>query len=339
MKKILFYAIIMFLIIIFLPMIITKGCDQNNGEVEKTEFKKVSNKITIKVYLKEQNKIVNMDLEEYIEGVVAAEMPVKFSLEALKAQAVAARTYAYVRIMKLYASEENTHPDADICTDFAHCQAWMSKADATKRWSLLSRRGNWLKIEKAVAETEGTIITYNRKIINPVYHSNSGGRTENSEDVWGGTAEPYLRSVVSKGEEANAEYKNTALIKAEDFCSMLIKEYSDIDLNSKDIIKKIKITDYSAGGRIKTLRVGNLILKGTDIRRIFSLKSTNIKFERQDDKTLKLTTLGNGHGVGMSQWGAEYMAKNGGSFEEILKYYYKGVDLTYVDKITNSIIE
>ena len=336
MKKLAFYFFLMIIIIVALPLLIVKGCSSGPPiEEEGTPPIKIQDGVKIKVFIKEQNKVKEMLLEEYVKGVVAAEMPAEFGLEALKAQAVAARTYAFARIKKLYLPESNLHSDADVCTDSTHCQAWTSKENAVKRWAFLSRSSYWNKIEEAVKQTEGIIITYNNKIINPVFHSNSGGKTENSEDVWDGKAEPYLRSVTSEGEEGNMDYKNVVLINADDFCNKLINEYSDIKLTSSNILDQIKILEYSAGGRIMNIKVGNLILKGTDIRRIFNLKSTNIKFEMKDKDTLLLTTYGNGHGVGMSQWGANYLAKNGGSCEEIIKHYYKGVELSNISNFLN----
>ena len=322
----------MILIIVALPLFIVKGCglQPQSSKDAKTPIK-IQDGVKIKVYIKAQNKTQVMLLEEYIKGVVAAEMPVDFGLEALKAQAIAARTYAFARIKKMYLPVNNTHIVADICTDFTHCQAWISKEEALSNWAIQSKKSNWEKIVKAVAETNRIILTYDNKIINPLYHSNSGGKTENSEDVWEGMAEPYLRSVVSEGEQGNRDYKNVVLIKVNDFCDKLKLKYCDIKLEPSNILNQIKIMDYSIGGRIKNIIVGNMNMKGTDLRSILGIKSTNIKFSMKDKDTLQLTTYGNGHGVGLSQWGANFLAKNGGSCEEILKHYYQGVELSNIN--------
>jgi stage II sporulation protein D len=327
MKKILYYYVLMLLILIILPLMIVKSCGYVNEKITPEKQKK---QVNIKVYFTNEKTIKTLPLEEYIQGVVAAEMPVEFGLEALKAQAVAARTYAYGRLKKIYSPKEDIHEGADVCTDSTHCQAWISKKDATKKWGFFSGIKNWNKIAKAVKETENIIITYDSGIINPVFHSNSGGKTENSEDVWSGSPVPYLKSVVSSGEENSKDYKNSVLVLKKDFCDKLKKVYPDFKISTKDIISNIKITAHTDGGRVKTIKIGNLNLKGTDVRKVFSLKSANFAINNQDANTLKITTIGYGHGVGMSQWGAQYLSQNGASFEEIIKWYYTGVELSSI---------
>lgn len=312
---------------VILPLLIVKGCANSNVAKQKE-----GEGIKIKVYISAEKKEREMELEEYIKGVVAAEMPAEFEVEALKAQAVAARTYAFSRMKGIYSVKDNIHNGSDICTDPGHCQAWVSKQTAMKRWGIFSAIKYWNKIDKAVNETRNIIITYNNNIANPLFHSNSGGRTENAEDVWDGVEVPYLKSVRSDGEDVTSEFKSTITIEVKEFTDKLKNEYSDFKINDKDIIKDIKIVDFTAGGRVKTIKTGNHVLKGTDFRRIFSLRSANFKVEKGDDKNLKITTYGNGHGVGMSQWGANNLAKLGGSYDEIIKYYYKGVELSTIDK-------
>jgi len=320
----------MLLIIIMLPfLIVTYNKTDGKPPTPQTNIKQGDTRI--KVYISQDKKVVEMDLDEYIKGVVAAEMPADFEYEALKAQAVAARTYAYRK--KVLNQGDEQHHGADICTDSTHCQAWVSKNDAMKKWESDKAAKNWEKIDKAVSETHDIIITYNNNIANPVFHANSGGATENSEDVWEGVGEPYLRSVPSKGEEIANSYKSEQIIKINDFYNTLKKKYPNIKLDTANILKEIKIIEYSEGGRVKTMKVGNITLKGTEFREIFSLKSTNIKIELSGKDSLKITTYGYGHGVGMSQWGANVMAKSGSSFEDIIKYYYQGVSLTTVDEI------
>jgi stage II sporulation protein D len=188
---------------------------------------------------------------------------------------------------------------------------------------------NWSRIEKAVNETKGIIVTYNGQVANTLFHSNSGGRTENSEEVWDGVSVPYLRSVESGGEDASKEFKTTVVIKRDDFVKTLESKYPDIKIG-KDLFSNIKVLNLTTGGRVGNIKVGNITLKGTEFRSLFNLRSANFKIARSDKETIKLTVTGNGHGVGMSQWGADSLAKKGGTFAEILKYYYTGVDLTSI---------
>lgn len=332
MKKITYYIFLMIILTVVMPLLIVKGC--SNGEKSGTVPRgknssniDVKNGVKIVVFMHNENQIKEVYLDEYLKGVVAAEMPAEFELEALKAQAVAARTYAFSKIKNETAIVDEIHPGAHVCTDHNHCQAWISKEDAMKGWDLYSAERYWDKIEAAVKETSNQIITYNKNVIDQaVFHANSGGKTENSEEVWSNEV-PYLRSVQSFGEEAAREFRSVVTIKAKEFCEKLKSEMPNIKINEKDPIKDIKVISYSEGGRVKSIKVGSVTVKGTDIRRIFSLKSTNFKIEKEGGDTLKITTIGNGHGVGMSQWGANYLAKCGGTYQEILKYYYKGVEI------------
>jgi len=331
MKKLIYYILIMIIVMIVLPMIIVGGGNTVIEEIKPKEKEEKSD-IKIKVYIKDQDKVEEMTLENYVKGVVAAEMPVEFEIEALKAQAVAARTFALGRIMNLYTAKEDTHKGAHVCTDSTHCQAWIDKADRIKKWNSVSADRNWEKIETAVKETENVIILYDNKPINPLFHANSGGRTENCEDVWEGVEVPYLKSVKSDGDEEDPGYKVVTAFKEEDIIESLKNEYPDILLNEDDLLSNFSVLELSDGGRVKKIKVGNIELKGTDLRNILSLRSTNFKIEKGKEDELNITTIGHGHGVGMSQYGANYLAKNGGTCEEILKHYYKGVTLVPYNK-------
>lgn len=316
----------MLAVIVLTPLIIVKSCGApDQGKTTKPGEKE---DIRIKVYIKSEDRVREMGLEEYIKGVVAAEMPANFELEALKAQAVAARTYAFARLKKITSSKIDAQRGADICTDPEDCQAWISKNKAMRNWGIFSASKYWNKIEKAVNDTKGKIITFDGAIANPVFHSNSGGRTENAEDVWDGVSVPYLKSVVSEGDEFSPEYKNVTNIKISDFKSKMKESYPNFKLTGKDVAGNIKILEYTEGGRVKNVQIGNITMKGTDFRKLFNLKSANFLVENGDKDQLKITTYGNGHGVGMSQWGANYLAKKGGNYEEILKYYYTGIELS-----------
>ncbi len=324
MKKIVGYIILMLIVVVLLPLIIVRNCSM----VEKPKTTEKQSNATINVYMADQKKVVKMNLEEYLLGVVAAEMPASYEIEALKAQAIAARTYALARANKLYSSAaDTTHDGADVCTNPAHCQAWVSKSTAMRRWGLLSSFKYWNKIRKAVNATSGQVLEYNNVLINPLFHSNSGGHTENVEDVWAGTAEPYLRGVESIGEDTSSEYKNEVILEQQDMVNTLKGYNSKIDLQGKDILSNIEIKEYSTGGRVIELKIGNITMKGTEFRKIFQLKSTNFKISKLQNGKIAITTLGYGHGVGMSQCGANYLAQKGTNCMDILKYYYKGVEI------------
>lgn len=329
MKHFSYYMISALIVIVLLPLIIVKSCSY---QIIKEEPVPQMESTKIQVYITADKRVEEMNLEEYLKGVLAAEMPADFHLEALKAQAVAARTYAYGRIIRKYGNGGEDIFGADVSTNPQHCQAWISKSQALKNWGSKGAE-NWAKIEKAVNDTYDLILVYNGQVVNPVFHSNSGGCTENSEDVWDGVAEPYLRAVKSPGEDRCADYKSITTISVEDFISTIKKTYPKFTIQTKNLLSQVKIAEYTTGGRVKIIKIGNISMKGTEFRTIFSLRSANFKIEMENSTTLRITCLGYGHGVGMSQWGANYLASKGSSFEDILKYYYTGVELDSIDSI------
>ncbi|WP_265445335.1 stage II sporulation protein D [Acetivibrio straminisolvens] len=328
MKRFVRYVLLMTIIVVILPLIIVRGCSTVIEDIVPEE----KEDMTLKVYIKDRDEVEEMILEEYLKGVVAAEMPADFELEALKAQAVAARTYVYGRMKKFYSPKEDTHKGADICTDPGHCQAWTKKEDAMAKWGTFKALDNWNKIERAVKETEGIIILYDKKVVNPVFHANSGGMTENAEDVWEGVEVPYLKSVKSEGEDKSSGYKVETVFKEEEITKKLEEEYPDIDIEPENLLEEIEVLERTPAGRVKELKIEDVVIKGTQLRTLLGLRSTNFNIEKGDDGEVIITTIGYGHGVGMSQWGANYLAKNGGTYEEILKHYYTGV---YLDTIEN----
>jgi stage II sporulation protein D len=360
MKRVSYYIVAMLVVIIILPMFIVKGFipipekeENNEGEsITSKEKKEIDLKeISLKdkdkgeydtrifVYIKSEDKVEEMAIEEYITGVVAAEMPAEFAYEALKAQAVAARTYAYGRLKGLYKNEDGYHDNADVCTDYSHCQAWISKEEAMKRWDDDNKDEYWNKIKNAVEETRGIIIMYKNIVANPLFHSNSGGKTENAEDVWDIGSVDYLKSVKSEGEEACPTFKTVKEVSAAEFCNTLGKYYPETKLNKNNIFEEIEILDQTQGDRVRTIRIKDIIIKGTDFRKIFSLPSANFSINNKNNKIVEITTLGNGHGVGMSQWGANYLAKCNKTWEEILKYYYTGIELDTINNIEKTSFE
>ena len=280
------------------------------------------NSSRINVYFSENDSVVTMDAEEYIQGVLMAEMPAEFELEALKAQAVAARTYM---AEKMTHSTENTHPDgADVCTDFAHCQAFISVEDAKTKWG--KNASLYLKkCKKAVAETEGIIAVFNNEPIKAVFHSVSGGKTENASDVWG-EAVSYLVSTQSPGEEEAPKYQSRVEVDIEKYRT-LARDNWDADTTA-NIISNIVRSD--AGGVI-TAQVGDKTVKGTDIRQVFGLNSTVFEVV-SDENTVVFDVTGYGHRVGMSQYGANYYAKEGLGYKQILRKYYSGIEFADMNK-------
>ena len=277
-------------------------------EIEKNVF--------IDVY--HEGEIIRMPLEEYLVGVVAAEMPASYEPEAIKAQAVAARTYT------MYKKDHggcSAHPGADICTYSGHCQAYLTEDEMLSLWG--NDADMYLdKIKTAVAETAGQIILYQGEEIQVFYHACSGGQTENCENVYA-QALPYLVSVESKGEEEYSRFYGEVTVSAQEFVSAMTEFSPSIHIdNVQTCIGQITRSD---SGRVQSIEIGSELFSGREIREIFKLNSTNFTIDVTDSVTFH--TIGFGHGVGMSQTGANAMAKDGAGYEEILGHYYTGITI------------
>lgn len=330
LKKIYLYGIIIILICFLIPILGTipfskrekkeeeKVAIQNTIPESNYDYKTYN---TIKVLHTKTNTIEELKLDDYLYGVVSAEMPADFELEALKAQAVVARTYTIYKIIH----NENKHGEAAICDDSTCCQAWISKDDRLARWEEGLREENWNKIVEAVNSTQGKIITYQGEPINAFFHSNSGGETEAPVNVWGGTGYPYLQSVQTSGEDAYSQYASSATFTKADLEAKVKEKYPDlvIDWNAQDCMQ---ILDYTEGQRVKTLKIGNVNLSGVEARSIFGLRSANFSFTIQGDQ-ITFEVKGYGHGVGLSQTGADSLAKQGNNYEQIIHHFYTDVEI------------
>lgn len=327
MKKYSIYLLLAVLSFFLIPaVLINKGEKKVSSPVEENKVEEINFKYdygkykTIKLLHKDTNKIEEIKLDEYIKNVVSAEMPANFEKEALKAQAIVARTYTIYRI-----ENSKKHEEADICDKADCCQAWISKDDRINKWDEDKRTEYWNKIEKAVYETEGKIITYNGKVINAFFHSNSGGKTEIPVYVWGGDNYPYLKVVETSGEENYIQYKSEVEFTKNQFIEKIKEKHPDFEINFEDI-DCIKIVNINDSNRITSIKIGNLTLSGVEVRSLLGLKSTNFTFEITDE-IIKFTVIGYGHGVGMSQTGANSLAKEGKTAEEIIKHFYQNVEI------------
>ena len=256
--------------------------------------------------LTEDGTVITMDLEEYLVGVVAGEMPSDFHPEALKAQAVVARTYT-LRMRE----GSSKHPDADICTHSECCQSY--------------RAGESAAIRLAVESTAGQVLTYDGKLIEATYFSSSGGRTEAALAVWGSDI-PYLQSVNSPETDYMEAFLETVTISDDEFRDALgIQPEGPCGGWFGEVA-------YTDGGGVETIEIAGRVFKGTELRKLLGLRSTAMVISAVGDHII-ITTQGYGHRVGMSQYGAESMAVAGATYDEILSYYYQGTTLElFVDK-------
>ncbi|SFQ97904.1 stage II sporulation protein D [Desulfoscipio geothermicus DSM 3669] len=276
----------------------------------------------VRLYRHETDKVELVSLEDYVTGVVAAEMPAEFPAEALKAQAVAARTYV-VKRMVAGGVVNNCHPGADTCDDPSHAQAWLSREEMKKRWGTVNYYRYYYKIRMAVDDTAGEIITYNGQPIDPVFHASCGGKTENSEDVWKFKV-PYLRSVACPYDADPEPVRQVAVSLSR------VEKALGVDLQAVPAStgrgKILQVLESTSTGRPKTLLVGDRRMSASEIRQKLGLRSTNFTWQMTGDK-ITFKTVGYGHGVGMCQYGARGLAEYGYDYRRILKHYYTGVQI------------
>ncbi len=308
MKKILFFIAMLFAVIILLPTFLAL-CT-----AKKTQgMPPLASGPYVTVLHADTGETENIELESYLLGVIAAEMPASFHGEALKAQAVAARTYIYNRILS--GTPDADHKNAHVCTDSTHCKAWLSDAALHKDMGEGWYEQYYPKIENAARETYGEIVTYESEPIVAVFHSTGSGRTENSADVWGGEL-PYLKSVESPGDTLSPKFSSTVEVSKTEVCDKL-------GITDAHVYEYVR----SEGGAVLTVNIGGFLFRGVDIRSYFGLNAANFEIEETDDAFI-FHVKGNGHGVGLSQYGANAMAENGSSYAEILTTYYTGVSLS-----------
>lgn len=319
MKKILMMLLLISFLTIALPFLLVKNFSKPLQTMHK-EQKKLS------VYLHEEDKVQQMSFNQYLKEVVAAEMPAEFNTEALRAQAIAARTYLVNRINYYESSGTPAeHKGAYACTDATHCKAWISEEKRKELWGREKSDEYWNKISDAVDSTKNLIITYNDEPISAVFHSTSSGYTESAKDVWGGDAE-YLKSVKSEGDEQSPKYSSQKTYTLDEFKRIATEKIPGV--NFENFIFG-QITRSGAGG-ILTINIGGVDVKGTDFRFMFELQSTNVSINQTESEII-FDVVGYGHGVGMSQYGANYLASQGKNYEDILKTYYSGVELAEWD--------
>lgn len=270
-------------------------------------------------------KLQQMDMETYLLGVVRAEMPAAFQEEALKAQAVAARTYI---LHKIAGGGSANHPQADACDDITCCQAYKSQADAAADWGEHAAEYE-AKIRRAVAGTDGECVLYEGAPVLAVFHSSSAGATQDAQSVWSASL-PYLQSVETpEGEDTVPNYRSTAVFSAVELRERLREALPDAVLEGSPSNWFTNILQQP-GGMVTSLSVGGVEVGGNRLRTILDLRSACFTISFDGDE-VTFSVSGYGHGVGMSQYGANVLAENSMTYQEILKWYYTGTEVGVID--------
>lgn len=274
---------------------------------------------TVRVLL-EDGTVAEQTMEEYLWSVVAAEMPASFEPDALRAQAVCARTYT---LWKASHGSRHTAEGADICTDSACCQAYTTREEALARWGGAAEEYT-AKIADAVAATAGVVATYGGQPIQAVFFSSASGATEDAAAVWGNSL-PYLTSVESPEGEEVPNYHSTVTLTQEEVRALVTAAYPEADLSGEPSGWFSDLT-YTASGRVASVSVGGVSLSGGAARNLFSLRSACFQVEPEGENFC-FSVTGYGHGVGLSQYGANAMAARGSTWQQILTHYYTGISL------------
>ncbi len=262
--------------------------------------------------IKQGDEIITLSAEDYICGVVAAEMPALYETEALKAQAVAAYTYASKE--RLGAKDRGYHLEADSAVH----QAYIDKAAREEKWGEKTEEYE-NKIRECVRAVAGEKITYKGELIFAAYHAISCGKTETAKTIWGKDYD-YLKSVESEGDKTHEKYESSATVSLGDFCEKL-------EIEAPETLGEVKvILEKSEVGTVTKATVFEKSFKGTELREAFSLRSSVFNLEYKEGNFV-FTVFGYGHGVGMSQNGANCLAKEGKTYAEILKHYYPGTEI------------
>ncbi len=331
------FLLLLIVVIICIPWVMMRGLDEaappDRPPDSPPEVKRDSSPpeegeapLTIEVALSGSGRVQPMGLEEYLVGVVAAEMPASFHPEALKAQAVLARTYAVSRLRELGGSGTAAGADADISDDPDYDQAWMNSEQMRDRWGWLSYWTHRRRIEEAVAATEGLVVTHDGSLIEAVYHSTSGGRTEDAISVWGGE-HPYLVSVQSPYEEHSPHKLTARRLTWGELAGLTGVEEETLRAQGADPDgRAVRVAERSKTGRVVRAIIGGEEFCARRLRELLDLPSTWWEVEEHGDG-VTFSVRGFGHGVGMSQYGADGMAQRGYSHREIITHYYPDTEL------------
>lgn len=279
--------------------------------------------LEVKVYRTEKQVVETLPLEQYITGVVAAEMPAEFELEALKAQAMAARTYIVRRLME---GKWEDVPDGAHVSDTVKHQVYLDEAQRKANWQSQYEWKN-TRIAQAVQATAGIVLTYDGKPIDATFFSTSNGFTENSQEYWE-QAIPYLKSVPSPWDIESPRYEETVVLSTAELEKNLGVQLA---VNTSGGAW-YQIQSRTTGNRVGKITIGGKEFTGREVREKLNLNSSSFSMELRGDQVY-ITTKGYGHGVGMSQWGANGMAKSGKKAEQIVKYFYQGIDLQEVSQV------
>jgi stage II sporulation protein D len=319
MKKILYKLVAVSIIVLLLPFILTLIFSSNKtyNSLEAMNFN---------IYYEKDGSRKKLDFDEYLIGLVAANMPAGYHIEALKAQAVICRTYALYNISLL--SRDDPGKDEFTCSELG--LSYIGLDEMEQYWGSDNYVKHFTKLENCVHATEDEVLTFEDELILPVFFGTGSGYTRNAYEAWGVDI-PYLISVSSKQDVTSIHYLRITEYEPDTLIGILKQTYPSLDITEKSFFKDVSIEERDSTGYVTRVILGNMPVSGEEFARILGLNSSNFYIENYEGK-VRIICTGVGHGVGLSQYGADAMAKEGFSYEEILAHYYTGVSLTTLNK-------
>ena len=314
MKKILIKTILVCVVVLLLPFLLTlafsKQASTTTGSFKAEDFN---------IYYEVNGTKTDLSFDEYLLGVIAANMPAGYQMEALKAQAVIARTYALYNISVL--TKQNSGQSSFSTSELGLSYIGL---DALKDlWNDDNYTYYFSKLENAVYATDNEVIVYDNDLILPVFFDTGSGFTRNASEAWGVDI-PYLTSVASKQDVTSTNYLSIKEFATDDLIDLLGKYYTDLELNADNFFDEVSITSRDSAGYVLKINLGSLTISGEEFAKVLGLSSNHFYIEEYGDH-VRIVCNGDGHGVGLSQYGANAMAEDGSSYEDILEYYYSGV--------------
>lgn len=315
MKKVLLKTFVVSIVVLLLPFLLTL--------LLSADFKGnfLMNSENFELYYSLNGKEERVDFEKYLIGVVAANMPAGYHMEALKAQAIIARTYTLYNISLLL--EEDPKKVRFNTSELG--LSYIGLDSLEQYWGSEDYLSYFTKIENAVYSTKNTVLLYNNSLILPVFFSNGSGYTRNANEAWGINI-PYLKSVPSKQDVTSTNYLNIKEYNLSELISTLEIQYSNLSLNERSFFDEVKVTGRDSTSYVTKVNLGNQTISGEVFAKVLGLNSNHFYIEDYDGK-VRIICTGVGHGVGFSQYGANAMAIEGSTFSNILLHYYTGVEL------------
>lgn len=314
MKKLLLKTVLVSVTVLLLPFLLTLFL---SSDKEKVSF----DELDFTIYYEVDGSKEKLSFDEYLNGVVAANMPAGYEMEALKAQAVIARTYALYNISVL--QQKDSHKDSFTTSELG--LSYISVSTLEKLWEGEDYTPYLANIENAVYQTKETVLVYEDSLILPVFFNTGAGFTRNASEAWG-VEVPYLVSVPSKQDVTSTHYLTIEEFSINDFIALLTKYYPDLKLTKENFFDQVTIISRDSAGYVTKIDLGGLTVSGEEFTKVAGLSSNHFYIEDYEGK-VRIICNGLGHGIGLSQYGANAMAEEGSSYEKILSYYYTDTTL------------